>query len=273
MRLLILCESQLWCWYSNNYMLSRLYAYYIPIWIVVGFSGLLYTTIGIKIHRHKALLRSLQSQSHLLSSTNPSSLCSRTVEVEHEVTYETRTLPYRPNTAASTAVITAPPNPGRFEVFKSIFSSVKNIFTDDSNLSPSDRTTLAYSRVAFLFFASNLITWVPASINRVYAIYHPDHPSFVLNIAAAIVLPLQGLWNCVVFMTVNRVVLGEVFGVWKGKVLWLKDRCFGSGAVADTTGEDGNLDSFELASSSRNISIESDDDVKLDLRDALAYIR
>ena len=35
--------------------------------------------------------------------------------------------------------------------------------------------------------ASILITWVPASINRVYGLRYPTDPSYVLNVMSAIV--------------------------------------------------------------------------------------
>jgi hypothetical protein len=55
-----------------------------------------------------------------------------------------------------------------------------------------DRIKWAYTKVAMLFAISILITWVPASVNRVYGLRYPEKPSFVLNILSAIVLPLQG---------------------------------------------------------------------------------
>ena len=117
---------------------------------------------------------------------------------------------------ASTVTISALPfRLGHCAVLKSMFVTFLNIWQDDSNLSPSDRTTMAYSRVAFLFFASNLITWVPASVNRVYALLHPTEPSFSFNVFAAIVLPLQGLWNCIIYLVVNKTLFKEIFRAWK----------------------------------------------------------
>jgi hypothetical protein len=114
--------------------------------------------------------------------------------------------------------------------------------------------------------ASNLITWVPASINRVYAIRNPDTPNFTLNVLAAIVLPLQGLWNCVIYLVVNKSVIKGVFGEWKGKVGGLKERCGGeeTGAGSSESGVDGLVHSVE--------SIEMDDDKLQGLREALGYI-
>jgi hypothetical protein len=37
----------------------RLYAYYIPIWVVVSLAMIIYTLVGIKIHRNNVLLHSI----------------------------------------------------------------------------------------------------------------------------------------------------------------------------------------------------------------------
>lgn len=186
--------------------MERLYAYYIPIWIVVSFSMVIYILVGIKIHRNNVLLRSFrQSLTTQISRT-----------FSHNITYES---PSSSNTdSTSTVTISAPSSPRRCALLHSMLSTLHHIFRDDSNLSPSDRTTMAYSRVAFLFFASNLSIWVPASINRVYSVSHPATPSFVLNVLAALVLPLQGLWNCVIYLVVNKVAFRGMVEGWRKRV-------------------------------------------------------
>ncbi|KAF5867829.1 putative g-protein coupled receptor protein [Botrytis fragariae] len=79
------------------------------------------------------------------------------------------------------------------------------------NASSLDKIKWAYTKVAMLFCISILITWVPASVNRVYGLRFPDKPSFVLNIGSAIVLPLQGFWNTVIYFTTS---LGICRSVW-----------------------------------------------------------
>lgn len=74
-----------------------------------------------------------------------------------------------------------------------------------------DKVKWAYTKVALLFAISILITWVPASANRVYGLRYPDHPSYALNVGSALVLPLQGFWNTVIFFSTS---LGICRGVW-----------------------------------------------------------
>jgi hypothetical protein len=63
----------------------------------------------------------------------------------------------------------------------------------------ANKAAFSYCKCALLFFFSLLITWVPSSINRVYSLAHPDTFLFPLLYASALVLPLQGFWNAVIY--------------------------------------------------------------------------
>lgn len=75
-----------------------------------------------------------------------------------------------------------------------------------SNMDPVKR---AYLRTSFVFAISILVTWTPSSVNRVYTAIHPDSSSWRLNMAAAVVLPLQGVWNAVIYFTTSWKLLRE----------------------------------------------------------------
>jgi hypothetical protein len=72
-----------------------------------------------------------------------------------------------------------------------------------------DPVKLAYLRTSFVFAISILVTWTPSSINRVYSFIYPESVSFSLNLASAIVLPLQGVWNAVIFIATSWGILKE----------------------------------------------------------------
>ena len=74
-----------------------------------------------------------------------------------------------------------------------------------------DPIKLAYLRTSFVFAISILVTWTPSSINRVYALVYPTRTSYALNLAGAIVLPLQGLWNAIIFAATSWSTLREEF--------------------------------------------------------------
>ena len=72
-----------------------------------------------------------------------------------------------------------------------------------------DPVKLAYLRTSFVFAISVLVTWTPSSINRVYTLIYPERVSWGLNIAAAVVLPLQGVWNAVIYFTTSWKIFRE----------------------------------------------------------------
>jgi hypothetical protein len=58
-----------------------------------------------------------------------------------------------------------------------------------------------YFKVAFLMFAALFIVWVPSTINRLQQFINKDSPVFGLNLASALVLPLQGFWNAMIYIS------------------------------------------------------------------------
>ena len=91
-----------------------------------------------------------------------------------------------------------PQRPSRPAVFR--IPSV----TRAAALSEANADAFLYARVAFLFFLALLITWVPSSVNRAYALAHPNHLNFGLNFTSAIVFSSQGLLNCLVYMATSQ---------------------------------------------------------------------
>ncbi|KAL8942872.1 MAG: hypothetical protein Q9216_001415 [Gyalolechia sp. 2 TL-2023] len=68
-----------------------------------------------------------------------------------------------------------------------------------------------YTKVALLFFVSLCVTWIPSSINRIYDQAHPNSVSYPLNFVSAIVLPLMGFWNGVIYFATTRAVCNALF--------------------------------------------------------------
>lgn len=89
--------------------------------------------------------------------------------------------------------------------------------------------TWAYTKYAMLFFIALLVTWVcpsevfllfqdccrilpdadyyifqvPSTINRVYSLARPNDFNFSLNYASSFVLPLQGFWNSLIYVSIS----------------------------------------------------------------------
>ncbi|KAI1086191.1 hypothetical protein F5B19DRAFT_181958 [Rostrohypoxylon terebratum] len=70
-----------------------------------------------------------------------------------------------------------------------------------------DQVKLAYLRTSFVFAISVFVTWTPSSINRVHDLVYAETASFALNLASAVVLPLQGVWNAVIFFSTSWTAL------------------------------------------------------------------
>lgn len=110
-------------------------------------------------------------------------------------------------------------------------NSQRRVFTETNS------AAWAYTKYAILFFIALLVTWVclvqecdpswksvfvsltaiqvPSTVNRVYALARPDDFSFGLNYASSFVLPLQGFWNSLIYVSIS----------WPAfKTLWLDCR-------------------------------------------------
>lgn len=90
-----------------------------------------------------------------------------------------------------------------------------------------DPVKLAYLRTSFVFAISVLVTWTPSSINRVYTLAYPERFSFGLNMASAVVLPLQGVWNAVIYCATSWSALRDEVTDLAARVApeWMKKRC------------------------------------------------
>jgi len=75
-----------------------------------------------------------------------------------------------------------------------------------------DPIKLAYLRTSFVFAISILVTWTPSSVNRIHNLVHPFAPNYGLNVASAVVLPLQGVWNAVIFFSTSWGMFREEMG-------------------------------------------------------------
>jgi hypothetical protein len=80
-----------------------------------------------------------------------------------------------------------------------------------------DPIKLAYLRTSFIFAISVLVTWTPSSINRVYNLVYPNRVSFGLNVASAVVLPLQGVWNAIIYFTTSSKMIRDEYKQFRAR--------------------------------------------------------
>ncbi|KAH7360395.1 hypothetical protein BKA65DRAFT_183996 [Rhexocercosporidium sp. MPI-PUGE-AT-0058] len=97
---------------------------------------------------------------------------------------------------------------------------VQPILSQRHNSNNADNALKVMGAVALFFFFIMLITWIPSSANRLYTVVHPKQVSLVLEYAAACVLPMQGFWNCVIYMIVSHEAVGELWKNLKERRQW-----------------------------------------------------
>jgi hypothetical protein len=56
-----------------------------------------------------------------------------------------------------------------------------------------------------------LVTWIPSSANRLYSLTHHRSISVPLEFMSVFVLPLQGFWNCLVYITISWTACKNLF--------------------------------------------------------------
>lgn len=74
-----------------------------------------------------------------------------------------------------------------------------------------DNAAWSYTKCALLFFTAMLVTWIPSSANRLYSLTHNKSTSVPLEFMSVLVLPLQGFWNCLVYVTISWTACKNLF--------------------------------------------------------------
>lgn len=195
-------SAVLWCWISLKWDYLRIALFYGPVWFVIFTTLIIYILCGRIIFKWRRQLLNFAPPE--LSSSHESPIV-KTAKTEVYLELSPRT----PGLPRYTVEIAG----GRHGERKSIVyadeeqSHLRRLTSHATNqqkiVSASNRAAVNYCRVALLFFVALCITWIPSTINRVYSLVRPESVSFPLAFASALVLPLQGLWNAVIYVTTS----------------------------------------------------------------------
>ncbi|KAI1310480.1 hypothetical protein F5Y03DRAFT_392416 [Xylaria venustula] len=257
-------DATIWCWIDRDWSDLRIYTYYLPIWVCIVLSAFIYIAVGYYVFQQRNQLRNLSSNNPTRDSPNPRDsgekdlfanaavmgtvnrevLQVTTINTESEqvtrplsgtaplgwlkgpvdgqASFDRQAGVSTPAPIAiTTTCITAKPR-----AKKSLWRHIQVGFDKwCSKFSHMDPVKLAYLRTSFVFAVSVLITWTPSSINRVHDIVNPNEFSYPLNLASAIVLPLQGFWNAIIFFSTSwtamrqeaRAKLDQLKGIPRGR--------------------------------------------------------
>jgi hypothetical protein len=216
---------QLWCWIDGNWAAVRIYSYYAPIWICIFLALVIYIRVGVEIYQKRSELRAAAYSNNYTSGTltsisdNPraapfTGIRTTEVEVTHDAWNKNPLSPPPQGYARGEKV------ESRKDQYSITISAPTTKIQSATRFkkpvgTSMDKVKLAYTKVALLFAISILITWVPASINRVYGLRFPKNPSFALNVGSALVLPLQGFWNTVIYFSTSLGVCKSVWAEWR----------------------------------------------------------
>ena len=88
------------------------------------------------------------------------------------------------------------------------------------NIGRADTALRVMGTVALFFFFIMLITWIPSSANRLYSVVHPKRVSLPLEYAASCVLPLQGFWNCIIYILMSKHSCKQTWASIKDRRNW-----------------------------------------------------
>ncbi|KAG8527548.1 uncharacterized protein KY384_007700 [Bacidia gigantensis] len=232
--------ATLWCWITPEWDFLRVLTLYAIVWIALVSAFAIYCKAAKKVWHNREKL------SGLLNPFNEDPF-STTITTEIEVTYE----PARPSISHTSSHHSdfkrrmesqLPPMPGteddhreeapdlyranieagRLENDRSRRPSRPKLhgarsYTREAALRELNPDAWLYARAAFLFFCAMLIPWIPASINRLYSLVHPNRIIFGLNYAQSLVLPLQGFLNCCVYIITSQTAVMNLFRSMIGK--------------------------------------------------------
>ncbi|KAI0454511.1 G-protein coupled receptor [Xylaria acuta] len=214
-------DAILWCWVDSQWDILRIATFYGPIWVVLAATFFIYIRAGGEIYRKRRQLRKLDSSSaggatdvemfkleeappvktteisvtsesatapevdaHALREPESRSAHESKAPAAYSITISSERELREPRPAPSNT--DAPTNPAQVKA--------KRRKNHDLN-----SAAWAYTKCALLFFTALAVTWLPSSANRVYSVVHGGETVVVLEILGAIVLPLQGFWNAVIY--------------------------------------------------------------------------
>ncbi|KAL4894616.1 hypothetical protein BDV59DRAFT_13695 [Aspergillus ambiguus] len=218
----------LWCWISPKWDFLRIALFYGPVWFVIFLTLGIYARAGRVIYRKRRELEQLgtcdtnididtidfdrppehrvSKVTHIQIASERSNASCDASRSAHDISFPTTPTevrcPYDPYfiTIEGGAGMSRNNSAGteRARLEHQEWLSQRRSSGPDVN-----RAAWIYTKYAMLFFIALIITWVPSTINRVYALAFPNAFNFPLNYLSSFVLPLQGFWNSIIYVSIS----------------------------------------------------------------------
>ncbi|CAD6448877.1 5b588a3d-5b50-4c68-802b-8cd30523de75 [Sclerotinia trifoliorum] len=197
-----------WCWISEEWDWMRLVFLYGIVWITILFAFIVYF-MAAKVIWSK--------REHLNGFLNPlnETPFANTITTEIEIIYEERSIV---KDASDQGIsenvlpcdqyvvdIQATPQQQYQQQDTQVYQMRRmRSLTREVAQSETNPEAWLYARVAILFFIAMIITWVPASVNRIWQMADPSAINFSLNYIESLMLSLQGVWNVIVYVITSQ---------------------------------------------------------------------
>ncbi|GES65641.1 cAMP receptor-like protein [Aspergillus terreus] len=238
-------SAVLWCWISPSWDYLRLAVFYGPVWFVIFLTLGIYARTGRVIYRKR---RELEQLGTIESNIDIENISIENVDLEiplaqtvSKVTHVHITSEMSNGCEASgsnrdsSLPMTTPTNirppydpysitiegGARIERNGSLgyeparYDEQEWLAQRRASGPDASQAAWVYTKYAMLFFIALIITWVPSTINRVYALAFPDAFNFPLNYIASFVLPLQGFWNSIIYVSISWPAFKATFQDWR----------------------------------------------------------
>ncbi|KFY39282.1 hypothetical protein V495_06036 [Pseudogymnoascus sp. VKM F-4514 (FW-929)] len=194
-------DATLWCWVSINWNTLRIATFYGPVWAVLVSTIVIYFIVGKVVYTNRSRFNELTDT----NSRNQTSMAAKSIAQEEGIDMNTPEITTHvvvtSESCGSTASRTECKRPTC--TVKIETSTSTDLKKSDKGGNSAHRAAVAYFRCAAMFFGAMVITWVPATINRVATLRNPHLVSFPLNFTESLLLPLQGFFNATIYIAIS----------------------------------------------------------------------
>lgn len=225
----------IWCSIDQQWQYLRLVCFYGPVWLVIIATFTIYIIVGRDIFQTRQTLRNIAEEE--LYNFHPALDLRKTskttmIEVTSDVMAINKLQPWGESAANDTIRPESQFAPYSIHIESAEQSQRRKKSATELN---TNAVALSYLRCSFLFFIALVVTWIPSSINRIYSLIYPEANNFALNFVGSVVLPLQGFWNAIIYLSTSLPIFEELWSshvtnrLWRDRTpavqtVWLHDR-------------------------------------------------
>ncbi|UPK95730.1 hypothetical protein LCI18_006665 [Fusarium solani-melongenae] len=221
-------QAYVWCSVSDNWPNVRVFSSYIFVWLCIVGSVVLNIVVGYRIFHSRNQVRNLSnSMDSTKTATRYAENAAYPVLVAEDLVtlaaVPCDSLPVPLHTQPTLGVLEASICETRDHSRSTITSNKlrhstsrkhrvhRTIMVTRRVLSKcrlEDPVKRVYLRATFLFTFSVVVSWTPATINRFHSFKY-GHSPFPYQIATVSLLPLQGVWNAIIFFVTSHKIMED----------------------------------------------------------------